>query len=275
MLLDRRVLEHEAHIWLTSPEILSDEVVVERCGELLSAEEKAHLGQIGSARVRRQYLVSRALVRSTLSRYLPVAPEDWTFETRAGGRPEIVEPSATGLRFNLSHTRGLVACLVTAEIDAGIDLENAARTLDVEGLAGRRFAAEEAAALAACPVGERLRHFFGLWTLKEAYLKACGHGITLPLRSVVVSITEEGRLRVRFDPPLEDRVEDWQLCLFELSSSRLLAVALRRGDGADRRILVRRCVPLTGEDAAVAPSTVAVTRPRPVTASSQGEERRR
>ena len=81
-----------------------------------------------------------------------------------------------------------MACLVTDGIDAGVDVENTERPRDYRGLAERRFAVEEADELKACPAEREQNHFFGLWTLKESYLKARGQGITLPLRSVVFSL---------------------------------------------------------------------------------------
>jgi 4'-phosphopantetheinyl transferase len=267
MSLDRSVLAHEAHVWLTFPEAISDSSVLEGYRQLLSAAEIDRLGEIGSSRVRHEYLVTRALVRSALSRYVAVRPEDWQFETSAGGRPEIAAPSGTGLRFNLSHTRGVVACLVTEAIDAGVDVENMERSLDVQGLAERRFAVEEAVELGACPADGKQRHFFGLWTLKEAYLKACGHGITRPLRSVVFSLAGAERLGARLDPPLEDRPEEWQFGLFELSSSVLMAVALGRGAGADRRLVAWRCDPLAEQESRIPLTAVASTPARPVVAS--------
>ncbi len=264
---DRSVLVTEAHVWLTFPEAISDGNILEDYRQLLSPAEIERLGEIGSARVRHEYLVTRALVRTTLSRYLAVRPEDWEFEASGGGRPEIALPSASRLRFNLSHTRGVVACLVTEAIDAGVDVENMERSLDVEGLAERRFAAEEAAELRACPAALKQRHFFGLWTLKEAYLKACGHGITRPLRSVVFSLVGGERLGARLDPPLEDRAEDWQFGLFELSSSVLMAVALGRGSGADRRLVVWRCDPLAEQESRIPLTAVASTPVRSLAAS--------
>jgi 4'-phosphopantetheinyl transferase len=264
---DRSVLAHEAHVWLTFPEAISDSSVQEGYRQLLSPAEIERLGEIGSARVRHQYLVTRALVRTTLSRYVAVRPEDWVFEISGGGRPEIASPSASGLRFNLSHTRGVVACLVTDGIDAGVDVENIERSLDVQGLAERRFAVEEAAELRSCPADLEQRHFFGLWTLKEAYLKACGHGITRPLRSVVFSLAGGESLGARLDPPLEDRAEDWQFGLFELSSSVLMAIALGRGAGADRRLVAWRCDPLVAEESRMPLTAVASTPARAVAAS--------
>lgn len=267
MSVDPSRLAHEAHIWLTSPEAITDETLLGRYRRLLSPEEKAQLEEIGSDRVRHQYLVTRALVRCTLSQYLAVEPEDWGFETSAGGRPEIAVPSETGLRFNVSHTRGVVACLVTEGIDAGVDVENMERSRDVQGLAERRFAVEEAAELKACAAEGEKNHFFSLWTLKEAYLKARGQGITLPLRSVVFLLSGHEGLQVRLDPPLEDRAADWQFGLFELSSSVLMAVALARGAGPDRRIVAWRGDPLLGQATRTPLTEVASTPSRPVVVS--------
>jgi 4'-phosphopantetheinyl transferase len=267
MFPDRGDLAHEAHVWLTFPEAISDTGILDGYRQLLSSAEVERVAEIALERVRHEYLVTRALVRTTLSRYVPVRPEDWKFETSAGGRPEIAGPSGTGLRFNLSHTRGVVACLVTDDIDAGVDVENTERSLDVQGLAERRFAAEEAVELRSCPADRKQRHFFGLWTLKEAYLKACGHGITRPLRSVVFSLAGGEDLGVRLDPPLEDRAADWQFGLFEHSPSVLMAVALARGVSSDRRLVAWRCDPLVEQASRIPLTAVALTPSRPMAAT--------
>lgn len=266
MSLDRSVLAREAHVWVAFPEAISDTRILDGYRQLLSSAEVERLAEIGLERVRNEYLVTRALVRTTLSRYMAVRPEDWEFETSAGGRPEIARPSGTGLRFNLSHTRGVVACLVTEGIDAGVDVENMERSLDIQGLAERRFAAVEAVELDACPADGKQKHFFGLWTLKEAYLKARGHGITRPLRSMVFSLAGDEGLGARLDPPLEDRAEDWQFGLFELSGSVLMAVALARGAGPDRRLVAWRCDPLVEQASRMPLTAVAVTPSRAVAA---------
>ena len=94
-------------------------------------------------RDRRAFLMTRALVRTTLSRYAPVAPADWRFITNAHGRPEILDRPAgvPDLRFNISHTDGLIACAVTIGREVGVDVEHIGRHL-THDVAGRHLRAE-------------------------------------------------------------------------------------------------------------------------------------
>ncbi len=95
-------------------------------------------------RDRRAFLLTRALVRTTLSRYAAVGPADWTFVANVHGRPEILDRPAgvPDLRFNMSHTDGLIACAVTIGREVGVDVEHIDRRL-THDVAGRFFAPAE------------------------------------------------------------------------------------------------------------------------------------
>src|SRR5215218_6477573 len=104
---------------------------------LLSDEEHARMARFVFDRDRRAFLLTRALVRTTLSRYAPVRPADWKFIANVHGRPEILDrPSGVpDLRFNILHTDGLIACAVTIGREVGVDVEHITRHLthDVAG----------------------------------------------------------------------------------------------------------------------------------------------
>jgi hypothetical protein len=122
-----RLAEREAHLWYVSPEQIS-EPDLRTYHELLAPEEAHRQQRFFFPRDRRQYLVARALVRTTLSRYAPVDPRAWQFRTNCSGRPEIVgNAGVPPLRFNVSHAPGLVALGVTLERDIGVDVENTER----------------------------------------------------------------------------------------------------------------------------------------------------
>ncbi len=118
-----------------------------------------------------------------LSRYADVAPRDWPFRIDEHGRPELAaRPAGTpDLRFNVSHTNGLVACAVTVGREVGVDVEHTGRRL-VHDVAERFFSPREVADLRACPAADQPVVFFDYWTLKESYIKARGLGLALPLR---------------------------------------------------------------------------------------------
>lgn len=145
------------------------------------------------ARHRHQYLVTRALLRSTLSHYVPsVAPQSWVFSSNAWGKPTILAPSVP-IAFNLSHTDKLIVLAVTLESTIGIDVEPLQRSIDLE-IADRFFSPQEVRDLFCLSPVERPRGFIELWTLKEAYIKARGQGLSIALDSFSFTFASSGRI---------------------------------------------------------------------------------
>ena len=107
----------EIHLWLASYDEIDDERLLAAYRELLNPVEKEQEPRFYFARDRRRYLVTRALVRTVLSRYVAIDPRDWIFSTNAYGRPEIANPRASdaGLSFNISHTHSLIVLGVTKQ----------------------------------------------------------------------------------------------------------------------------------------------------------------
>ena len=254
-------LSSEAHIWLTGPAEPAD---FSDYLPLLAPEEIEQFERFKVERARRLYLAARALARSTLSLYHPaVRPAEWRFRFNDHGRPEIdLAGDCPPLRFNLSHTDGLVACLVTLELDAGVDVEMIERRINLVGVAKHSFSETEASEVRRRRGRTRRRRFFYYWTLKESYIKARGMGLALPLRRFSFSFPERGAVDINFDAELEDHEPDWQFALFEASSSHMLAAGIRRGGLEDRRLVVRRSTPLAREAQEVSLRRLAVS-PRP------------
>src|SRR5262249_4723943 len=100
----------EVHLWLAFCDAILDSKLLAAYQELLSASERAAESRFHFAGDRQCYLVRKALLRSILSRYAPVAPKDWVFSTNAHGKPQIANSQLIdgSLSFNVSHTEGLV-----------------------------------------------------------------------------------------------------------------------------------------------------------------------
>jgi 4'-phosphopantetheinyl transferase len=238
-----RSLELEVHLWLTRPDDVADSGQLALCRAMLSDDERARLERLRREPDRRAFLVAHALVRSTLSRYAEVPPHDWTFATNRWGRPEIAGPGGgAALRFSLSHTSGLVACAVALDCDCGVDVESSDRRGDLRGVARRVLAPNELADLESRTDGERHDRFLAYWTLKEAYVKARGLGLSLPLRQFSFSLLEE-HIRIEFAVPDEDAAHSWQFSLLRPTPRHVLAVAVHRRDGPQRRIVARETLP--------------------------------
>lgn len=210
---------------------------------LLSKDEKERMARLVFDRDRRRFLLTRALVRTMLSRYAGVAPADWSFVANVHGRPEILERprGVPDLRFNLSHTDGLIACAVTIGRDIGVDVEHIGRRL-THDVAGRFFAPREVNDLQSRPAEERHKTFFDYWTLKEAYIKARGLGLALPLGDFAFTLAPPAPPTIAFEPSLDDDPATWQFFQDWPTPHHRLGLAVRR-EGADLPVRVRRVIP--------------------------------
>src|SRR5262249_31588197 len=188
-------------------------------------DEAARLERFMLAKDRHQGLIARALVRTTLSRYADVRPADWQFTTNRYGRPEIAGPVDTAFRFNLSHTRGLVACAVAREREVGVDVENVERPGEFVHLAQRFFAPSEAAHVASLPAEQQREVFFDYWTLKESYIKARGMGLALPLADFAFRL--DAPVTITFTGSITDDPASWHFSRLRLSDQHKLALAVR------------------------------------------------
>lgn len=228
-----QLTSRSAHVWYLFQDDVRGAATLERARGLLSEDEVEELEGFALEHVKREYLLAKALCRTTLSRYADKGPRDWSFSRNEYGRPEIRTASGPPpLRFNITHSRGIVACLVTLASDAGIDAEDMTRGVDMETIAAAYFSSEEAAGLKALSPDRRNRRFYALWTLKEAYLKARGKGLSLPLDACTFRVQDSGLIEARFDVVLGDDPGEWQFGLYYPSDRHVMATAIRRAPGS-------------------------------------------
>ncbi|MGM0578616.1 MAG: 4'-phosphopantetheinyl transferase family protein [Myxococcota bacterium] len=232
-------------VWLAWPETLEDPATVAAFEALLDPDERARYDRIRHAATKQEYLVGRALVRTTLSRYDPRPPASWRFGENRWGKP-CVRPgqNRADLRFNLSHTRGLVACAVAIGRDVGVDVENAHRQSRTVEIADRFFAPDEVAQLRALPESEQRDRFFDWWTLKESWIKGVGLGLAVPLSKFAFDLTAPGRIRLETTPDLPHDPRPWRFALFRPTRTHRLAAAVRAGTDVEVRVHLRRADPL-------------------------------
>ena len=215
----------DVHVWHVVPELVSDPTLLRRYEVLLSPDERARQARFAFPADRHVYLVARALVRTTLSQYAEVEPQAWTFKAGQYGRPEIAGPSdVPPLRFSLSHTAGLVALAVALRVEVGIDVEGIHTRASGLDIARRYFALSEADDLEALPPERQDRAFLEYWTLKEAYIKATGLGLSVPLKSFAFELTDPPA--IRFDAGPGDSSE-WHFLWLDLSPHHVSALAVR------------------------------------------------
>lgn len=234
----------EAHLWYVRDDEVGSETLVAAYRALLNPEEEARRARYFFEHSRREYLLTRALVRTVLSRYRELAPAAWTFTANQWGRPEISNPEGGALRFNLTNTSGLVAILVAHDREIGVDVEDLERRGETVKIADRFFSPSEVEALHAVPEERQRARFFDYWTLKEAYIKARGMGLAIPLDQFSFLISPGEPIRIAFDPRLPDRPETWQFEQLRPTERHLISLAIRRESEPDLRVVVRRTVPL-------------------------------
>lgn len=230
----------EVHVWVATPSEVMTDGRAELCLGLLDAAERRRHGRFRFARDRDAFLVAHALVRTTLSRYEAVAPTEWRFSTNDHGRPDISPVHGSSLRFNLSHTEDLVACAVVREREIGVDVEAGDRRVEVLEIADRYLAPSELAQLRALDPSRHRDRFFTYWTLKEAYIKARGLGLALPLEQIAFDVVDPERIRVELDSRLGDDATSWQLLHRTHGARHHLAVCVRRGSSPELAISVEQ-----------------------------------
>ncbi len=221
----------EARLYTVKLDDTRDPALLAAYRELLSPEERARGDRYLVAHKRHEHLVTQALKRLVLGRLLGVAPGSLTFDIGEHGKPSL--PSGR-VRFNLTNTDGLVAMVVTEDAEVGVDAENIERRTDTVGIADRFFAEPEVKMLHATPAERQVGLFFEIWTLKEAYLKACGSGLHLPLGSFWFSFAPIG---VTFAPPIVDDPARWRFFQSWVEPRWRLAAAVETVAGEPRLVV--------------------------------------
>jgi 4'-phosphopantetheinyl transferase len=183
--------DNEIHLWITKPNTLAvnDSILLDYCA-LLTPAEKIKQQRYKFAKDRHDALITRAFIRDLLSYYENKHPTDWQFERGEKGKPEVINCKLP-LRFNLSHTKDIIICAVTINHDIGCDVENTHRKNDVLSIAERYFSSSEANELFSLAKLAQVPRFFDYWTLKEAYIKAWGLGLSIPLKDFSFSIADK------------------------------------------------------------------------------------
>lgn len=210
-------------LWCAFPDDLLDPAAADRCAALLTEEERARWQRFRLERSRREYLTTHALARTALSHYRPIAPEDWRFVTNAYGKPALAPEC--GLRFNLSNSVGLAVCLaLDAPVEVGVDVEAWRRAAEIAEVEYKVFSAAELAQVDALPETERPDRYLSLWTLKEAYIKARGMGMALPLREISFLFDRAGDVRLEVSEGVDEDASRWRFRRLDHSGHRVAMV---------------------------------------------------
>jgi len=179
---------NQIHLWRA--ELREFRSQVERFLPLLSAEETARAQRFVFSQDRENFIVGRGILRELLGRYLGMPPAKLPLETRAKGKPTLGRALEThDVRFNLSHSAGLSVFAFCLGREVGVDIERIRPDVATDEIAERYFSSREWKELRALPSQHRTEAFFLCWTRKEAYVKAHGDGLHIPLDKFDVTVT--------------------------------------------------------------------------------------
>ncbi len=216
--------EGEVHVWYASTAGAAQHQ--DDYAALLSDDERRRAERFYFEADRARFIVVRGMLRRLLGRYLGLDPAQVEFSYGEYGKPEIKATGASPLHFNISHAGDGAILAFAPTRRVGVDVERVRSVADESRFAKQLFAASESAVLDLLSGEERQRAFFQIWTAKEAFLKAVGMGLTVPLDRIEVGLGPDGRTRLASVDGDPKQSRGWQLESFSPSPGYQASVAI-------------------------------------------------
>lgn len=215
----------DVHLWSAALNVADHVYAVLR--QSLSPDEWERANKFVFERDRRNFIVARGILREVLASYLDCQPKDIRFQYESYGKPKVrFIKTSSQLEFNLSHSSGLLVLAIASGRQVGVDIERIRPLQNLEQVAANSFSDYEWNVLSTLAPEEKLPGFFRCWTRKEAYLKARGDGLSIPLKSFDMSLAADnpiGMLSNRLDP---NEVSRWSFYTFSPEKEFIGALAL-------------------------------------------------
>ena len=216
--------EDEIHIWQVRLSDVAPAALTQQALAWLQAREIVRYERLVQKRHRLEFLLGKWLTRICLREYTRLAMGDWQFIDNAYGKPQPRGGlSVQAPFFNLSHSNGRAVMAVSRTPELGVDIEFTGRKRRVAKIAHRYFADEEIRTLLALPDSAQQSRFYELWSLKEAYIKARGLGLAIPLRSFAYTFSPN---RVNLNEMPRGSSAHWRWQIWQLHTGLPYALAL-------------------------------------------------
>ncbi len=237
-------------LWVTQPNAINNQTLLKRYSELMSKSELIKQQRYLQSGHRHDALITRAFIRSILSKYTSIAAHELEFKTGPKGKPELIQ-SNNNLQFNISHSQNFITVAVTLGQDIGVDVEDTQRQLDFSNLAKRNFSESENTALGLISQDKQKQRFFDYWTVKESYIKACGEGLSVPLDQFSVMLLDHNvqnnhlpNVQLSFSKQRQDKTEDWNSWLLDGSQHHRIAISIHNKKRLNYKINYYKHTPL-------------------------------
>ena len=215
--------EREVQVWRAA---LEDPDDARKLEPLLSSDEFDRANRFRFPEHRRRFVIARGCLRQLLAAYLDLRPGDIAFRYQEAGKPELAGHHPQSLSFNVSHSGDLAAFAFAKARKIGVDVEMIRHDVDVEDIPKRFFSPSEQQTLAALQGDAKYQGFFNCWTRKEAYVKAVGSGLSLPLRDFDVSLVPGDPARLLATRPDATAASRWTMASLDFGSSCAAAIAV-------------------------------------------------
>lgn len=223
---DLILADNEVHVWRAPLELPLSRA--QELKDILTDDELDRANRFSFEIDRQRFIAARGTLRSILSRYVATNPGHLRFYYNQYGKPFLApEFSSYPLNFNLSHSGSMALYAITRSMEIGVDIERVRSDFAYEEIAERFFSANEVSILCTIPREKKLRAFYNCWTRKEAYTKAHGKGLSLPLDSFEVSFAawESSIVLITKDEPQES--SHWTLLDLEAGLRYVAALAVK------------------------------------------------
>jgi 4'-phosphopantetheinyl transferase len=213
----------EVHLWwsaLNASEPVNDALAT----AMLSSDERERAARFHFAHDQHRFILAHGMLRRVLAMYVDRRPQEIRFDYGAHGKPRLADSDVT---FNLAHSHDIVVCAIARGRQVGVDVEHIEPMRDWEQIAAKTFSRAEQEALFALEPDQQLVGFFNCWTRKEAYVKARGDGLAIPLDSFDVSL-KPGEPAVLLGNRLDaSQVGRWALASIEPVKDYVGAIAVQ------------------------------------------------
>jgi len=222
---DLKLSDNEVHVWFANLNQPKD--VQARLTKWLSNDEIMRANRFRSEKNRRHFIAARGVLRDILSRYLKQAPDTFEFEANPYGKPLLLTPvNGRKLSFNVSHSGEYALYAVMYDRQIGVDIEQIRPDFTANEIAQRFFSPREVETLQALPLDLQTEAFFACWTRKEAFIKAKGKGLSIPLQQFDVTLSPSEPVRLLQTQWDAEEASRWSLKSLFVASNYAAAIAV-------------------------------------------------